>query len=75
MKKIKYWNLYICYKEKGYTQKQLAKLLSISPQRLSLKIIGKDADFTMPEARKLSELFDKPIDELFSTSIKVNSED
>lgn len=57
----------------GYTQKQLAKLLCISPQRFSLKIIGKDADFTMPEARKLSELFDKPIDELFSTSIKVNS--
>ena len=72
MQKIKYWNLYICYKEKGYTQKQLAKLLCISPQRFSLKLIGKDADFTMPEARKLSEHFEMSIDDLFSTSIKVN---
>ena len=54
----------------GYTQKQLAKLLCISPQRFSLKIIGKDADFTMPEARKLSELFDKPIDELLVHQLK-----
>ena len=70
MKKLTYPMLYIARREKGHTQEQVARELSISKQRYGLKELGK-ANFTLPEAKILSELYDMPIDELFSNSIKV----
>ncbi|WP_368868232.1 helix-turn-helix transcriptional regulator [Staphylococcus haemolyticus] len=72
MTNLAYPMLYIVRREKGDTQKTIAKKLSISPQRYQLKESGK-ANFTLPEAKILSELYGMPIDELFSNSIKVNS--
>ena len=64
--------LYIARKEKGDTQKEVAKKLSITPQRYQLKETGK-ANFTLPEAKILSEMYGMSIDELFSNDIKVGS--
>lgn len=73
MTNLNYPMLYVVYKEHGHTQKYLAKKLGISPQRFGLKMIGKTANFTLPEAKILSELYGMPIDELFSNSITVGS--
>ncbi|MDW3936983.1 helix-turn-helix transcriptional regulator [Staphylococcus saprophyticus] len=73
MTNLAYPMLYVVYKEHGHTQKHLAKRLGISPQRFGLKMIGKTANFTLPEAKILSELYGMSIDELFSNSIKVGS--
>lgn len=70
MTNLAYPILYITRKEHGHTQKAIAKKLSISPQRYQLKESNK-ATFTLPEAKILSELYEMPIDELFSNSIKV----
>lgn len=70
MTKIHYPVLYITRKEHGHTQNYVARKLRLSPQRYSLKEIGK-ANFTLPEACTLSEMYDMPIDELFSSKIKV----
>lgn len=64
--------LYITRKEHGHTQKEVAKELGITPQRYQLKEKGK-ANFTLPEAKKLSEMYGMSIDELFSNNIKVGS--
>ncbi|PTI75308.1 transcriptional regulator [Staphylococcus succinus] len=72
MTNLAYPILYIQRKEYGHTQKAIAKVLSISPQRYQLKESGK-ANFTLPEAKILSELYGMSIDELFSDSIKVGS--
>ncbi|SCT27380.1 helix-turn-helix transcriptional regulator [Staphylococcus caeli] len=60
--------LYIARREHGDTQTSVAKKLNISPQRYQLKETGK-ANFTLPEAKTLSELYGMSIDELFSNSI------
>ncbi|MEX2936715.1 helix-turn-helix transcriptional regulator [Staphylococcus saprophyticus] len=70
MTNLAYPMLYIARKEHGHTQKAIAKKLSISPQRYQLKESGK-ANFTLPEAKILSELYEMPIDDLFSNSITV----
>lgn len=70
MKNLVYPMLYIASKEHGHTQKDIAKKLSISPQRYQLKQSGK-ANFTLPEAKILSELYGMTIDDLFSSSITV----
>lgn len=72
MTNLAYPMLYIARREKGDTQKAIAKKLNISPQRYQLKESGK-ANFTLPEAKILSELYGMPIDELFSKSITVGS--
>ncbi|MDW4114056.1 helix-turn-helix transcriptional regulator [Staphylococcus saprophyticus] len=72
MTNLAYPMLYIARREKGDTQKEVAKKLSISPQRYQLKESGK-ANFTLPEAKILSELYEMPIDQLFSNSITVGS--
>ncbi|MDW4036949.1 helix-turn-helix transcriptional regulator [Staphylococcus saprophyticus] len=72
MTNLAYPMLYIARKERGHTQKAIAKKLSISPQRYQLKESAK-ANFTLPEAKILSELYGMSIDELFSNSIKVGS--
>ncbi|WP_247919267.1 helix-turn-helix domain-containing protein [Staphylococcus aureus] len=72
MTNLAYPMLYIARREKGHSQKFVAKKLNISPQRFSLKELGK-ANFTLPEAKILSELYGMSIDELFSNSIKVGS--
>lgn len=64
--------LYITRREHGHTQKFVAKKLGISPQRYQLKESGK-ANFSLDEAKLLSDLYDMPIDELFSNSIQVRS--
>lgn len=72
MTNLAYPMLYIARKEKGDTQKGVAKKLGISPQRYQLKETGK-ANFTLPEAKILSEMYGMSIDELFSNNIKVGS--
>ncbi|MGW9985475.1 helix-turn-helix transcriptional regulator [Staphylococcus cohnii] len=72
MTNLAYPMLYIARKEHGHTQKAIAKKLSISPQRYQLKESGK-ANFTLPEAKILSELYEMPIDQLFTNSITVGS--
>lgn len=68
MTNLAYPMLYIARREKGDTQKAIAKKLSISPQRYQMKESGK-AYFTLPEAQILSEVYEMPIDELFSNQI------
>lgn len=70
MTNLSYPMLYIARREKGDTQKAIAKKLSISPQRYQMKESGK-AYFTLPEAQILSEVYEMPIDELFSNQITV----
>ncbi|MGV3042562.1 helix-turn-helix transcriptional regulator [Staphylococcus rostri] len=70
MAKINYPVLYIARKEHGHTQTYVAQELGISPQRYSLKELG-NAYFTLPEAKKLSEIYDIPIEQLFSTEFPV----
>ncbi|MFC3467572.1 transcriptional regulator [Staphylococcus saprophyticus] len=70
MTNLTYPMLYIARREKGDTQKAIAKKLSISPQRYQLKESGK-AKFSLDEAKILSELYEMPIDQLFSNSITV----
>ncbi|WP_077700376.1 helix-turn-helix transcriptional regulator [Staphylococcus hominis] len=72
MTNLTYPMLYIARKEKGDTQKGVAQKLGISPQRYQLKETGK-ANFTLPEAKILSEMYGMSIDELFSNDIKVGS--
>ena len=72
MTNLAYPMLYIARKEKGDTQKGVAQKLGISPQRYQLKETGK-ANFTLPEAKILSEMYGMSIDELFSNDIKVGS--
>lgn len=72
MTNLTYPMLYIARKEKGDTQKGVAQKLGISPQRYQLKETGK-ANFTLPEAKILSEMYGMSIDELFSNNIKVSS--
>lgn len=70
MTNLAYPMLYIARREKGDTQKEIAKKLSISPQRYQLKESGK-AKFSLDEAKILSKLYEMPIDDLFSNSITV----
>ncbi|UXU48948.1 MULTISPECIES: helix-turn-helix transcriptional regulator [Staphylococcus] len=72
MNKIPYPFLYIIRKEYGHSQKDIAKKLSISAQHYQLKETGK-ANFTLPEAKILSEVYEMPINDLFSSSIKPSS--
>lgn len=72
MAKLAYPMLYIARREKGDTQKLVAKKLGISPQRYQLKEAGK-AKFSLPEAQILSNLYGMTIDELFSNEIKIGS--
>lgn len=71
MTKLAFPVLYITRKEHGHTQKYVAKKLSISPQRYQLKESG-NANFLLPEAQILSEMYDVSIDELFRKKIAVN---
>ncbi|MCD8795312.1 helix-turn-helix transcriptional regulator [Mammaliicoccus sciuri] len=68
----KNWALVICRKEAGHSQAYVASKLGITKQRYSLKELNK-AYFTIPEAQKLSELYDMTLDELFSNEIKIGS--
>ncbi|MCJ0919876.1 helix-turn-helix transcriptional regulator [Mammaliicoccus sciuri] len=68
----KNWNLYICRNEAKHSQAYVAKKLGISKQRYSLKELGK-ANFTIPEAKILSELYGMTLDDLFSNEIKIGS--
>ncbi|EJH4627871.1 helix-turn-helix transcriptional regulator [Staphylococcus pseudintermedius] len=70
MTKIHYPVLYITRKEHGHTQSYVARKLNMSPQRFSLKELGR-ANFTLPEAQKLSEMYGIPIEQLFSTEFPV----
>ncbi len=72
MLSLAYPILYITRKEHGHTQKEVAKVLGITPQRYQLKETGK-ANFTLPEAKNLSEMYGMSIDDLFSKNIKVGS--
>lgn len=50
--------------ENQITQKKLAKRLEISITTLNFKINGK-SDFTITEAKIISKLLNKPIEEIF----------
>lgn len=62
-------------KENHITQTELAEVLNITVSTLNFKLNGK-SDFTIKEAKKISQLFDKPIDEIFFTceisNMKIN---
>jgi len=51
-------------REANITQPELAGLLELSISALNQKINGK-SDFTIREGKKLSSLFNKPLDEIF----------
>ncbi|MEX6259918.1 helix-turn-helix transcriptional regulator [Staphylococcus ureilyticus] len=72
MKKLAYPHLYVQRKEHGHNQAFVAHKLGISKERYSLKELNK-ANFTLPEAKILSELYEMPIDQLFSNTITVGS--
>ncbi|MGI2254294.1 helix-turn-helix transcriptional regulator [Staphylococcus cohnii] len=72
MKKLAYPHLYVQRKEHGHNQAFVAHKLGISKERYSLKEQNK-ANFTLPEAKILSELYEMPIDQLFSNTITVGS--
>ncbi|AWI45194.1 transcriptional regulator [Staphylococcus nepalensis] len=72
MKKLAYPLLYITRKEHGHNQAFVARKLGISKERYSLKELNK-ANFTLPEAKILSDMYEISIDELFSSSIKVGN--
>lgn len=42
------------YKKRGYTRRDVCKILGISPSTLSAKLTGK-GDFTLTQLRKLSK--------------------
>ena len=50
--------------ENNITQKDLAEELELNPSTLNFKINGKN-EFTLTEAKKISGLFKKPIEEIF----------
>lgn len=66
----KHWSLFIARKEAGHSQSYVAKKLSITKERYSLKELNK-AHFSLPEAQILAELYDMTLDELFNEKIKV----
>ncbi|MBO3075387.1 helix-turn-helix transcriptional regulator [Staphylococcus xylosus] len=70
MTNLAYPHLYIQRKEHGHNQAFVASKLGISKERYSLKELNK-ANFTLPEAKILSELYGISIDDLFSSSIAV----
>ncbi|WP_239710522.1 MULTISPECIES: helix-turn-helix transcriptional regulator [unclassified Mammaliicoccus] len=68
----KHWSIYIARKEAGHSQELVAKKLGITKQRFGLKELGK-ANFTIPEAQILSELYGMSLDDLFNNEIKIGS--
>lgn len=59
-----YIELYVKRREAKMSQTDVAKKLNISRQTYSLKEQG-EYDFSVKEAKKLSKLFNTPLDELF----------
>lgn len=57
-------NLYIARRENNLYQKEVARKIGMHPQTYHLKESGKK-DFTLSEAKRLSKLFDRSLDELF----------
>lgn len=53
-------------KENHITQAELAEILNMTVSTLNFKLNGK-SDFTLKQGKKISELFGKPIDEIFFT--------
>ncbi|NFH79634.1 DUF739 family protein [Clostridium botulinum] len=51
--------------ENSITQQNLAKILDISISTLNFKINGK-SDFTIMEAKKVSRILNKSIEEIFN---------
>jgi len=54
-------------KEKDITQEELSKMLKISLSTLNFKINGK-SDFTIAEAKEISGIFKRGIEEIFGSS-------
>lgn len=61
---MKHWKLYVCRKEAGKSQEDIAKVLGISTGRMQLKECKK-AEFTLSECQKLADYFNTTLDELF----------
>lgn len=57
--------------ERSITQQDLAQILDISVSTLNFKINGK-SDFTIVEAKKVSKILEKGIEDIFSTDEVVN---
>jgi len=62
-------NLYIARRENKLYQKDVAKKLNMHPQTYYLKEAGKQ-DFTITEAKRLSIIFNRTLDELFGGESK-----
>lgn len=67
----KHYTLWIQRMEKNMTQKDVAKVLGISPGRYMLKE-SKRASFTLEECQKLAKLFNMTIDDLFNSESMVS---
>ena len=62
-----YPNLYVERKKRKETAKSVAGLLNITRQAYALKESG-ERQFTLKEARKIAERYEKTIDYLFKES-------
>lgn len=65
-------NLIILMKENGYTNKDIASKIGISEKQMGLKIKG-ETDFKSSEMFKISEIFHKPIEDIFLPTMYENS--
>lgn len=63
--------LILLMKENGITNKDLANKLGISEKQIGLKIKG-ETDFKSTEMFKISEIFNKTVDDIFLPSMYEN---
>lgn len=68
---MKHYKLWIVRMESNMSQREVAKVLGISPGRYGLKE-SKKASFTLEECQKLAKLFNMTIDELFNSESMVS---
>lgn len=64
-----HYKLYIKRRESRMKQSEIAKLLNINPATYSLKENGK-YEFTLAEAKKLANIFDCTLNDLFQKEEK-----
>lgn len=62
-------NLYVARRERNLYQKEVAKMIGLHPQTYHEKEIGKK-DFTLSEAKMLTQVFDCTLNDLFGGETK-----
>jgi len=66
----KHWSLVILRNENKESQREVARVIGVSPQRYGLKEQGK-AEFLCSEMKKLAEHYGVTLDELFGDKMPV----